>query len=585
MKPQLLTNFKPSRLGFLLLCCSSLFLIVACGSPSQTQSQGGRVPEERAANQPAPTQSAAIPPSGANQPAPAQSAAIAPAPITSEAAPPQSSATGFADVPADRQDATNTDNEEYKRLEANQFQPVTSNPLSTFSIDVDTAAYSNLRRFITQGQMPPQDAVRIEEMINYFKYDYPQPEADKPFAITTEVAPAPWNPQHKLARIGLQSQRISTEALPPSNLVFLIDVSGSMSDSNKLELLQSAFKLMVNQLRANDTVSIVVYAGAAGLVLPPTPGNQKDKILDALGELSAGGSTAGGEGIRLAYEVAKSNFKPSGNNRVILASDGDFNVGISSEGELVRLIEDYRNRGVFLTVLGVGMGNLKDAKMEQLADKGNGNYAYIDSILEAQKVLVSEMGATLVTIAKDVKIQVEFNPALVQAYRLIGYENRLLAAQDFNDDTKDAGELGAGHAVTALYEIIPAGVESDVKLPKVDDLKYQQAQVNPQAYQSNELMLVKLRYKPPKEDKSLLIQEPVVEIGGKLEQASNDFKFAAAVAEMGMILRNYNDKGTASFDDVLKLANQSKGTDLDGYRAEFIRLVEKARKLVDAAKS
>ncbi|GAB4300725.1 MAG: VWA domain-containing protein [Oscillatoriaceae cyanobacterium] len=543
------------------------------------------MPEERAANQPAPTQSAAIPPSGANQPAPAQSAAIAPAPITSEAAPPQSSATGFADVPADRQDATNTDNEEYKRLEANQFQPVTSNPLSTFSIDVDTAAYSNLRRFITQGQMPPQDAVRIEEMINYFKYDYPQPEADKPFAITTEVAPAPWNPQHKLARIGLQSQRISTEALPPSNLVFLIDVSGSMSDSNKLELLQSAFKLMVNQLRANDTVSIVVYAGAAGLVLPPTPGNQKDKILDALGELSAGGSTAGGEGIRLAYEVAKSNFKPSGNNRVILASDGDFNVGISSEGELVRLIEDYRNRGVFLTVLGVGMGNLKDAKMEQLADKGNGNYAYIDSILEAQKVLVSEMGATLVTIAKDVKIQVEFNPALVQAYRLIGYENRLLAAQDFNDDTKDAGELGAGHAVTALYEIIPAGVESDVKLPKVDDLKYQQAQVNPQAYQSNELMLVKLRYKPPKEDKSLLIQEPVVEIGGKLEQASNDFKFAAAVAEMGMILRNYNDKGTASFDDVLKLANQSKGTDLDGYRAEFIRLVEKARKLVDAAKS
>ena len=578
MKPKLITNFKPSHLSFLLLWCSTLFLVVACGSPSETQSQGGRAPAETAANQPAPAPEAATPPSGAAKPAIPPNAPT----TTNEAAPPQSSVTGFADVPADRQDGTTTDNEEYKPLEANQFQRVTSNPLSTFSIDVDTAAYSNLRRFITQGQMPPQDAVRIEEMINYFTYAYPQPEGDKPLAIATEVAPAPWNPQHKLARIGLQSQRIATEALPPSNLVFLIDVSGSMGEENKLPLLQSAFKLMVNQLTAKDTVSIVVYAGAAGLVLPPTPGSQKDKILDALGQLSAGGSTAGGEGIRLAYEVAKSNFKPSGNNRVILASDGDFNVGISSEGELVRLIEDYRTRGVFLTVLGVGMGNLKDAKMEQLANKGNGNYAYIDSMLEAQKVLVSEMGATLLTIAKDVKIQVEFNPALVQAYRLIGYENRLLAAQDFNDDTKDAGELGAGHAVTALYEIIPAGVESDVKLPKVDELKYQQAQVDPQAYQSNELMLVKLRYKPPKEDKSLLIQEPVVERAVKLEQASNDFKFAAAVAEWGMILRNYNEKGTASYDGVVKLANQSKGTDLDGYRAEFIRLVEKAKKLADS---
>ncbi len=467
--------------------------------------------------------------------------------------------------------------EQYNLIVENPFQTVTVSPLSTFSIDVDTASYSNLRRFISQKTLPPVDAVRIEELINYFPYDYPQPEGDKPFSVTTEIAQAPWNPKHQLVSIGLQGKRLQTEDLPPSNLVFLIDVSGSMEARNKLPLLKSSFQLLVNELREKDRVSIVVYAGAAGMVLPPTPGNQKDKILSAINELNAGGSTAGGQGIKLAYEVAKQNFIPSGNNRVILATDGDFNVGVSSDGELVRLIEDYRERGVFLTVLGFGMGNLKDAKMEQLANKGNGNYAYIDSLLEAKKVLVSEIGATLLTIAKDVKIQVEFNPAKVQAYRLIGYENRQLREQDFNDDTKDAGELGAGHSVTALYEIIPAGVESDVNLPTFDPLRYQQNAVEATAYNSNELMMVKLRYKAPNENESKLIQQPVVEQQVSLADASNNLKFAAAVAEFGMILRDSPYKGSATFAEVLKLAKESQGVDLEGYRAEFIRLVEKSQ--------
>jgi len=467
--------------------------------------------------------------------------------------------------------------EQYNLIVENPFQPVAVSPVSTFSIDVDTASYSNLRRFISQKTLPPVDAVRIEELINYFPYDYPQPEGDKPFSVTTEIAQNPWNSKHQLVSIGLQGKSIVAEELPPSNLVFLLDVSGSMEDPNKLPLLKSSFQLLVNELGEKDRVSIVVYAGGAGMVLPPTPGNQKDKILSAINELNAGGSTAGGEGIKLAYEVAKQNFIPSGNNRVILATDGDFNVGVSSDGELVRLIEDYRERGVFLTVLGFGMGNLKDAKMEQLANKGNGNYAYIDSLLEAKKVLVREMGATLLTIAKDVKIQVEFNPAKVQAYRLIGYENRQLRDQDFNDDTKDAGELGAGHSVTALYEIIPAGVESDVNLPTVDPLKYQQNAVDATAYNSNELMMVKLRYKAPNENESKLIQQPVVENQVSFADASNNLKFAAAVAEFGMILRDSPYKGSATFAEVLKLAQESQGVDLEGYRAEFIRLVEKSQ--------
>jgi Ca-activated chloride channel family protein len=469
--------------------------------------------------------------------------------------------------------------EEYDKIDDNPFKLVQNDPLSTFSIDVDTASYSNLRRFISEGRVPPKDAVRIEELINYFSYDYPQPEGDRPFSITTEISNAPWNQKHKLVRVGLQGKKIDTENLPPNNLVFLLDVSGSMNYANKLPLIKSAFRLLVDELTEKDTVSIVVYAGAAGLVLPPTGGNEKDKILGAIEQLDAGGSTAGGEGIKLAYELAKRFYKSSGNNRVILATDGDFNVGTSSDAELVRLIENYRDEGIFLTVLGFGTGNFKDAKMEKLADKGNGNYAYIDSLLEAKKVLVTEMGATLLTIAKDVKIQVEFNPAKVQAYRLIGYENRLLAAQDFNDDKKDAGELGAGHSVTALYEVIPVGVETNVKLPEFEDLRYQQNNTAPSANNSDELMLVKLRYKQPKGTVSQLIEQPVLDGGLRFENASNDLKFAAAVAQFGMILRDSEYKGNANFNDVLKLAKESKGVDLEGYRSEFIKMVETSQSL------
>ena len=469
--------------------------------------------------------------------------------------------------------------EGYNRIYENAYQRVKNNALSTFGIDVDTASYSNIRRFISQGMLPPKDAVRLEELINYFTYDYPQPKGDRPFSINTEVAAAPWNSKHKLVHIGLQGKSISTKDLPPNNLVFLIDVSGSMNSPDKLPLVKASLKYLVSELRAKDRVTIVVYAGAAGLVLPPTPGNQKDKILEAIEQLNAGGSTAGGEGIKLAYKMARENFLKSGNNRVILASDGDFNVGISSDAELVRLIEEKREQGVFLSVLGFGTGNLQDAKMEQLANKGNGNYAYIDSLMEAKKVLVSQMGGTLFTIAKDVKIQVEFNPAKVQAYRLIGYENRLLQAQDFNDDKKDAGELGAGHSVTALYEIIPVGVESDVKLPEVDELKYQQNAVDRPSAQSDELMLVKLRYKNPNETTSQLISQPIVDRTVPLKNASKNFRFSAAVAAFGMLLRDSEYKGNANFDEVLRLANQSKGEDKEGYRAEFIRLVENSKQL------
>jgi len=471
-----------------------------------------------------------------------------------------------------RQGVPNT--EAYDLIEENTFLRAESNPLSTFSIDVDTASYSNVRRFINQGQRPPVDAVRIEELINYFTYDYPPPQGPDPFSITTEVSQAPWNPKHQLVHIGLQGKKMQTEDLPPSNLVFLLDVSGSMNDPKKLPLLKSGFQLLVDQLSERDSVAIAVYAGAAGVVLPPTPGSEKEKIIAAINNLEAGGSTAGGEGIQLAYELATRMSGEDKNNRVIIATDGDFNVGVSGDAELVRLIESYRDRGIYLTVLGFGTGNYKDSKMEKLADKGNGNYAYIDNLLEAKKVLVSELGGTLFTIAKDVKIQVEFNPAKVQAYRLIGYENRRLQNQDFSDDTKDAGELGAGHSVTALYEIIPAGVESDVELPPVDELAFQENTVSPEAYESDELMRVKLRYKPPEETASLLIEEPVRDRAIAFNETSDNFKFSAAVAEFGMLLRDSEYRGNSSFEQVLQLANESKGADLDGYRTEFIRLVE-----------
>ena len=470
--------------------------------------------------------------------------------------------------------------EGYNPIDQNPFRRVVNHPLSTFAIDVDAASYSNVRRFINEGQLPPQDAVRIEELINYFKYDYPQPEGDRPFSVTTEVSAAPWNPSHRLVHIGLQGKTIANENLPPSNLVFLLDVSGSMDEPNKLPLLKSAFRLLVDQLSDQDSVSIVVYAGSAGVVLPPTSRNQRSQILDAIEQLEAGGSTAGGEGIQRAYQLAQENFIESGNNRVILATDGDFNVGVFNDAELVSLIEEKREQGVFLSVLGFGTGNLQDAKMESLANHGNGHYAYIDNILEAKKVLVSELGGTLLTIAKDVKIQVAFNPDQVQAYRLIGYENRLLWAEDFTDDTKDAGELGAGHSVTALYEIIPTGVESDVELPKIDASRSQQYAVEPTADRNDALMQVQLRYKAPDQSESQLLTHSIGDQGLRLEEASTNFKFSAAVAAFGMVLRGSQYKGNADFEQVLNWASNSQGPDLDGYRAEFLRLVQSSRKIV-----
>ncbi|BAY60060.1 von Willebrand factor type A domain-containing protein [Calothrix brevissima NIES-22] len=480
--------------------------------------------------------------------------------------------------PEPQPDRFNTEN--YNRIDDNAFHLVKNDPLSTFSIDVDTASYSNVRRFITQGELPPKDAVRIEELINYFTYNYPQPTGDRPFSVTTEVTAAPWNPQHKLVQIGLQGKRSESATLPPSNLVFLIDVSGSMDEPNKLPLVQQSLKLLVNKLRPEDRVSLVVYAGNAGLVLPATPGSQKAKILAAIDRLRAGGSTAGGEGIELAYKIAKQNLMKSGNNRVILATDGDFNVGVSSDGELTRLIEQKRDQGIFLTVLGFGTGNYKDSKMEQLADKGNGNYAYIDTLLEAKKVLVNDLRGTLFTIAKDVKIQVEFNPAKVQAYRLIGYENRLLQNQDFNDDKKDAGDIGSGHSVTALYEIVPTGIKSDVKLPTVDPLRYQGSGVTQVDNTSNELMQVKLRYKLPQDSNSQLISQTIQDDDSRNERIpSTNLRFAAAVATFGMVLRDSEYKGNANYDLAIKLATQGKGEDTEGYRGEFIRLVEQSQAL------
>lgn len=468
-----------------------------------------------------------------------------------------------------RQDNFNT--ESYSPISENDFKNVITSPLSTFSIDVDAASYSNMRRFITNGQNPPADAVRIEEMINYFNYDYPQPKGEHPFSITTEMSDCPWNKNNKLIHIGLQGKKMDMSELPSSNLVFLLDVSGSMSSPNKLPLLKKSFNLLVNNLTENDRVAIVVYAGAAGLVLPSTPGNDKEKIMEALNNLNAGGSTAGGAGIKLAYKIAQENFIKEGNNRIILATDGDFNIGASSDGEMTRLIEEKRKSGVYLTCLGFGMGNYKDSKMETLADKGNGNYAYIDNILEAKKVLVTEMGGTMFTIAKDVKLQLEFNPQKIESYKLIGYENRLLNDEDFNDDTKDAGELGAGHTVTALYEVVLKG---QGKAPSVDPLRYQKLTELIPAPKTDEILTVKFRYKKPNEDKSKLIVNHLTDKSIALSKTSDNFRFSAAVAEFGLLLRNSKHKAEATFEKVLELAKNSKGKDEFGYRAEFIRLVE-----------
>lgn len=461
--------------------------------------------------------------------------------------------------------------ERYEEIEETGFRSVKDYPLSTFSIDVDTASYANVRRFLNDGMLPPPDAVRIEEMINYFSYDYVQPEGAVPFSINMELAECPWDDGHQLAMIGIQGLEPDMEELPRNNLVFLLDVSGSMDDPDKLPLLKKSIRLMTENLREDDRVSIVVYAGAAGVRLKPT--SNKKKILEAIDDLEAGGSTAGGAGIMLAYKLAEENFMKKGNNRVILATDGDFNVGTSSDDALVALIEEKRETGIYLTVLGFGTGNFQDAKMEKLADKGNGNYAYIDNLLEAKKVLVNEMGGTLHTIAKDVKLQVEFNPAEVKGYRLIGYENRRLANEDFDDDEKDAGELGAGHSVTALYELIPIG--SDEEVPSSGDLKYQKnAPVD-----SGDLMTVKLRYKEPKEDDSKLIEQSVSPEDLVKGKASDNIAFAAAVTEFGMLLRDSAFKGDADYDRVIANSKAHKGADEEGYRAEFIRLVEMAQLL------
>jgi len=480
------------------------------------------------------------------------------------------------------QSRTDWNTEEYDRIYENRFLLAQQNPLSTFSIDVDTASYSNVRRFINGNQFPYKDAVRIEEMINYFSYDYPQPKKDHPFSITTEISTCPWNASHRLIHIGLQGKTLESGQLPASNLVFLLDVSGSMGQPNKLPLLQKAFRLLVNELGPKDRVSIVVYAGAAGLVLPSTAASQRETIVSAIERLNAGGSTAGGAGIKLAYKVAQENFIQEGNNRIILATDGDFNVGVSSTSELVRMIEDYRKKGIFLTILGFGMGNYKDGRMEQLANKGNGNYFYIDNLMEAKKVFVNDMRGTLFTIAKDVKLQLEFNPAKVKAYRLIGYENRMLRKEDFADDTKDAGELGVGHTVTALYEIIPFGSTEEV--PGVDELKYQDNKISPQAFKNKEILTLKLRYKKPDGKKSKLIVHPLQDKNIVLAKTSDNFKFSAAVASFGMLLRESEFRGDSTYGTVLELARNGKGKDTFGYRAEFIQLVEKCS-LLDSIRS
>lgn len=493
--------------------------------------------------------------------------------------------TSAARVPAHgiRRPSGKFNTEEYDTFQENVFTEAKREPLSTFGADVDTASYSNVRRFLREGRLPPADSVRIEELINYFSYDYPEPEAGQPFSVTTGVSVCPWAPKHKLLQIGLRTPSVDVGRMPAANLVFLIDVSGSMGMPNKLPLVQRSMRLLVEQLREQDRVGIVVYAGAAGMVLAPTSGKEKERILAAVNALRPGGSTHGAEGIRLAYQLARESLIDGGNNRVILATDGDFNVGVSSDGELIRLIENERESGVFLTVLGFGMGNLKDSKMEKLADHGNGNYAYIDALEEARKVLVEQMAGTLLTVAKDVKLQVEFNPRRVKAYRLIGYENRVLRPEEFNDDRKDAGDMGAGMAVTALYEVIPAG--SKEKLPEVDGLRYQREAQPTSASRSMELALLKFRYKQPREKTSQLMRRVVADSAARFEDAPAEMRFAAAVAEYGLLLRQSKFAGAASYAHVLRVAEQARGVDRGGHRGAFLELVQEAKAIAEGPAS
>jgi Ca-activated chloride channel family protein len=478
---------------------------------------------------------------------------------------------------ADRVDRPQFNKEAYDFISDNPFVRATQDPLATFSIDVDTASYANIRRFLSMNQLPPKDSVRIEEIINYFTYDYASPTGQHPIAAYTEVAAAPWKPEHRLVRIGIKGKDIDIAKRPPSNLVFLVDVSGSMATPEKLPMLKSAMKLMLEKLGEGDHVAIVTYAGSSGVHLRSTSGDKKEVINSAIDALNSGGSTNGGAGILLAYETAMSNFIRGGTNRVILATDGDFNVGVTNQGDLTRLIEEKAKSGVFLSVLGFGMGNSKDSTLEKLADKGNGNYAYIDTLNEARKVLVEEMSGTLLTIAKDVKIQVEFNPAEVNAYRLIGYENRALRHEDFNDDKKDAGDMGAGQTVTALFEVVPRGVE--VQISAVDQLKYQQRTLDMRRAANGEILNVRIRYKDPDGNTSRLMETPVIDRGTTFNNASSDFRFAAAVASFGMILRDSSNKGQSTMDSVIEMAEKSRGTDKNGYRDEFLQLVRKTRAL------
>ncbi|MCG6158117.1 vWA domain-containing protein [Rubinisphaera margarita] len=468
--------------------------------------------------------------------------------------------------------------ETYDHIVENPFLDTKSNPLSTFSIDVDTASYANTRRMLNDGQLPLPGAVRLEEFVNYFDYSDPQPEGDgTPFSVNVEVASCPWAEGHQLVRIGLKGREFEQDEEPPCNLVFLLDVSGSMQNWNKLPLVKSAMRMLVEELDHNDRVAIAVYASASGLVLPSTPCDQKAAIMTALDSLSAGGSTNGGEGIHLAYNVAQEQFLPEGVNRVILCTDGDFNVGTTNQSELIRLIENKARTGVFLSVLGFGTGNYKDSTMEKLADRGNGNYGYIDTMREARKMLVEQLTGTLVTIAKDVKIQVDFNPAHVQAYRLLGYENRMLRAEDFQDDTKDAGEIGAGHTVTALYELIPTGTKSP--MTSVQPSKYQTERDLSEAAHSDELLTVRLRYKLPDAEESQPLNVAVDQSDTPFEQASCDFQFAASVASFGMLLRDSEHKGTATYEDIHNIAEQNLGPDSHGFRSEFLNLVARAEQL------
>jgi Ca-activated chloride channel family protein len=485
-------------------------------------------------------------------------------------------------APIQRDAEMNT--ESYAPIAENPFLAVANQPLSTFSIDVDTASYSNSRRFLAQGSLPPKDAIRIEEWVNYFSYDYAQPTGKEPFAVSTEVTSCPWNAAHKLVRIGIKGKEMREENVPARNLVFLLDVSGSMMSEDKLPLVKRGLAMLTESLRPQDSIAMVVYAGSSGLVLPATSGRERGKILKALDSLEAGGSTNGGDGIRLAYSVAQQQFKKGGINRVILATDGDFNVGTTSQGELTRMIEDKRKSGVFLTVLGFGTGNTKDSTMEMLADKGNGNYAYIDTLHEAKKVLVREAGSTLVTIAKDVKLQVEMNPLKVQSYKLIGYENRLLAKEDFNDDKKDAGEIGAGHTVTALYEVVPVGAPAPNQ-SKVDPLKYQGKTAPSAAAVSGELMTVNVRYKPPQGDVSTKLSVVVKDDAKPIQQASDDYRFGVAVANVALLLRGSSDVKQSSLDSARQLAAGAVGQDVHGDRREFLAMVDEAKRLRGGSQS